>query len=369
MLKDSSPEKWVLKEHSKVKHVLLETYLVSWIKLLGNWNQKICYFDGFAGRGSYEDGTFGSPVKALKIADNYSDHLNKFICAFIEKDKNNFKNLETVLSQERLKLKNPGKIKILTENGEFSRVIERLLNQLDEEKSIFSPSFFFIDPFGFSGIAFKIIERILHNPNTEVFFTFMVRDILRFLSRPDLHNTYTRLFGTEKWKDIIKFSYKEKALVELYREQLHDVLKIKYSMPFRVCEFGTKRTLYYLLHITNDFNAHKMMKDIMFAQSSLGNFAYLSSKNISKRFKTKIFNVNNVKPLKEYLIEKFKGKAITLYQIQKNVCDPWSSEPPYIEKHYRKALKELELEGKIKIERIKSKTKNELRKSDRIIFP
>lgn len=51
MLKDSAPEKWEYKEHTRVKHILLTKYLSAWIPILGKWNQRICYFDGFAGRG------------------------------------------------------------------------------------------------------------------------------------------------------------------------------------------------------------------------------------------------------------------------------------------------------------------------------
>src|SRR4030043_186638 len=36
---------WEYKEHTKVKHILLEKYLAAWIPILGKYNQKICYFD------------------------------------------------------------------------------------------------------------------------------------------------------------------------------------------------------------------------------------------------------------------------------------------------------------------------------------
>jgi len=67
MLKDSDPEKWEFKEHTKVKHILLKKYLAAWIQILGSWSNRICYFDGFAGRGEYTDGTLGSPIIALEV--------------------------------------------------------------------------------------------------------------------------------------------------------------------------------------------------------------------------------------------------------------------------------------------------------------
>ena len=89
MLKDSAPEKWEYREHTRVKHILLEKYLTAWIPILGKYNSRICYFDGFAGRGEYTtDGTLGSPLIALKVADRLSGYFGKVICFFIEKDEN-----------------------------------------------------------------------------------------------------------------------------------------------------------------------------------------------------------------------------------------------------------------------------------------
>ena len=67
--RDSAPEKWEYREHTRVKHILLEKYLAAWVPILGKWNPKICYFDGFAGRGEYADGSLGSPIIALRTAD------------------------------------------------------------------------------------------------------------------------------------------------------------------------------------------------------------------------------------------------------------------------------------------------------------
>jgi three-Cys-motif partner protein len=91
MTKDSDPEKWIYKEHARVKHILLEKYLAAWIPILGKYNPKICYFDGFAGRGEYIDENtgkvlaIGSQVIALRVADEKVDYFGKLSCIFIEK--------------------------------------------------------------------------------------------------------------------------------------------------------------------------------------------------------------------------------------------------------------------------------------------
>ena len=369
MIKDSALEKWEYREHTKVKHILLKKYLAAWIPILGKWNPKICYFDGFAGRGEYIDGTLGSPLIALEVADNLSQHFGKLICFFIEKDTENFKNLEKILEREQPKIKNIRKLNIIKENEEFANVINGIFDYLEKENSILAPSFFFVDPFGFSGIPFTVIKKILENPKTEVFFTFMVRDIARFVQLPELEDIFNMLFGTDKWRSILSYSQKsEISLINLYRDQLHEVANLKYSWPFRVCTSDKVQTLYYLLHATNNFKGHSIMKNIMFNQSAEGNFAYLGPQDITARTRIRLFDIHSTEDLKKYLMERFKNESLAYEEIQEQVCVSWHTEPPYIDKHYREVLKELEKEEKIRIKRITSKTKRGLGSKDVITF-
>jgi three-Cys-motif partner protein len=118
MTKDSVLEKWVYKEHTRVEHELLKKYLYAWIIKLGKHHRKILFFDEFAGRGEYGDEntrevlTVGSPIIALQLADELLQrceenerppYFDKFICIAIEKDKDNFRNLESVVSREKFR--------------------------------------------------------------------------------------------------------------------------------------------------------------------------------------------------------------------------------------------------------------------------
>jgi len=370
-MKDSAPEKWEYKEHTRVKHILLSKYLKVWITALGKYNPKICYFDGFAGRGEYADGTLGSPLRALKLADELSGYFTKLLCYFVEKDRDNFDNLVEILEREKPYITSwQRKIIVRKENDEFANIVERIFDEMKEGYTLV-PSFFFIDPFGFRGIPFHIITRILSNPKTEVFFTFMARDIARFIQLTELENTVTGLFGTDRWKAIsrsLRGRGREISLINLYREQLHEAANVKYSWPFRVCTSEKVQTLYYLLHVTNNYKGHSIMKDIMFNQSALGSFAYLGPQDITARSQMKLFDINSTEDLKEYLSKRFRGRKIGYDKIQEEVCTPWHSEPPYIDKQYREALRELEKGEKIKINRITSKTSKGLSGKDEITF-
>ncbi|MBT9132726.1 MAG: Spore photoproduct lyase [Syntrophomonadaceae bacterium] len=305
----------------------------------------------------------------MKVADRLSRYFDKLICFFVEKDEDNFKNLEEILEREKPNIENWQKIEVIKENDEFADVIEEIFEHLEKERSILVPSFIFVDPFGFSGIPFSVIERILSNPKTEVFFTFMMRDIARFIRLPELEDTFNKLFGTNKWKTILSSSQKpEIALINLYREQLHEAVKVRYSWAFRVCTSERVQTLYYLLHVTNNYKGHSIMKGIMHNQSARGDFAYLGPEDIVARLQMKLFDINNLDDLKEYLLQRFRGATITYDKIQEEVCTPWYSEPPYIDQNYRQALKELEAEKEIRVDRITSKSSKGLSRDDRITF-
>ena len=77
---DSANEKWVRKENTAVKHEILKKYLTPWTQILASGFDRIHYFDGFAGRGRYEDGEPGSPVLAMRAADKNAQDLDEFLC-------------------------------------------------------------------------------------------------------------------------------------------------------------------------------------------------------------------------------------------------------------------------------------------------
>jgi hypothetical protein len=41
-MKDSDPEKWVYREHTRVKNEILEKYLRGWVPILGKYHKRIC---------------------------------------------------------------------------------------------------------------------------------------------------------------------------------------------------------------------------------------------------------------------------------------------------------------------------------------
>jgi three-Cys-motif partner protein len=57
---------WPLDPHTLGKHLVLKAYLDAWFPIMGRWNGRILFIDGFAGPGEYKNGERGSPLIALK---------------------------------------------------------------------------------------------------------------------------------------------------------------------------------------------------------------------------------------------------------------------------------------------------------------
>src|SRR5262245_51017356 len=69
----AAPKKtlWPLDPHTRCKHLVLKSYLDAWLPILGTWNGRILFIDGFAGPGEYEGGEPGSPMIALNALKNH----------------------------------------------------------------------------------------------------------------------------------------------------------------------------------------------------------------------------------------------------------------------------------------------------------
>lgn len=383
-LKDSDLQKWKYKEYTRIKHILLEKYLYAWILVLGSWNSRTCYFDCFAGRGEYliNNGKSiytGSPLVALRIAKEIFEkgkkknkrYFQEFNCFFIEKDPDNFQNLKKILNSQWTRIEN---INYYLIHDEFRNVAGKLFKQLDEKKEKIAPSFFFIDPFGFSGVPFGIIKKVLKFSRTEVFITFMVRDLSRFLSDTKCWPTLIELYGTDEWKEGLKLKEKEREifLINLYRKILHEKANVKFSLIYNVSMETKKQTVYYLIHATNNCKGHYIMKNIMQKQSVkgvTGIFGYLGPDEEKLRSQRLLFNYpkENINDCKKFLLERFKNKSLKFGDILEQSCIPYIQEPPYVESTYRNAIKELEKEEKVKVNRIESK-KTGLKENDIITF-
>jgi three-Cys-motif partner protein len=315
---------WDIASQTEIKLAILRKYLGAWATILKG--QRILYYvDGFAGPGWLWDRKAGkrvpgSPVQTIQL---YLDHrLNKgwnyeLRLVNIEKKKMYFAQLE----KETSKYKNEG-VLIRNIHGEFLDKLEGILSEISQYHT-----FFFIDPFGISGIEFLELEVILRRRNTEILLNFNYDGLQRCIGdlkkinvhepkmRAKAKKTTDRVCGllniTEQELDQIVTSsgiskYKQISLLKKYRDNLWKYKTYVYPLPINFP--GTERTFYYLIFMTENIIALKIMKDVMKKAKKMekGQQLFLALSEI------------DIDALRTRLFDLYAGKAIAIKEIYKD---------------------------------------------------
>lgn len=278
------------KPWSETKDALLGCYLKPYFAKIKNLKKPICYIDGFAGKGKFDDGKDGSPRIALKALDHSFENFNTSTKPIVNSyfiDVNYADDLRENLSDF-----NQYNVHII--DGTFEKYIEKILSQ-NQNCSIF----LYIDPYGIKALnadnliyyagRFKSIELLI-NFNSYGFFRDacrilnvkikdktidnIVENLEEYDNTPiDSEDTLTKIIGTNHWVNTI-LKYKEgninggEAETEIsyfFCNRLKNGYKYVLNMPIRrKDELGTK---YRLVHCCNHPDGCVLMADNMYKRS------------------------------------------------------------------------------------------------------
>jgi three-Cys-motif partner protein len=331
---------WPIEPHTNAKHKILRKYLDAWFPILNTYNQRIVYVDGFSGPGRYTGGEPGSPIIAFESARSHRAKLaGELIFLFIEERSDRADHLKGELA----KLDCPDHFKIKVEQGLFAEKLGKVLNELEADRSQIAPTFALIDPFGFSGIPYGLIQRLLSKDKCEVLITFMVDSINRWLEHPEenIRSHIADTFGTEEAFAIAQTpGDRVTALRNLYQKQLEKTAKFVRYFELRDRD---GRVIYHLFFATNNALGHLKMKEAMWTVDPLGEFSFSDSTNPNQEV---LFPDSSANPLVGHLASKFRGTGpIPVRQVETYVLDG----TPYLRKHMGEALTQLESSGQIKV--------------------
>lgn len=334
---------WEIEPHTIAKHKILENYLKAWFPIIGRYNDTINYIDGFAGPGIYSNGESGSPIVALKVANEHSAELNgKLNFLFIEEDEARSDNLNNEIA--KLKLKTNFNVQVV--NNKFYETIDSILKSFEKEGKILAPTFIFIDPFGFSGIPASVISGLLKNPKAEVFINFSVDSINRFIGTDEANKHIVELFGAEEVIELIKSSKENRIrdLRDLYQLMLTENAKFVRYFEMRN---NDGRIIYYLFFCGNHNLGHLRMKEAMWRVSSEGDFSFSDSTNPNQIV---LFTKEEFGEVVFSLIKnKFNSSNVEVDKIKRYVED----ETAFLDKHLTQALKFAENGNLIQVNELK----------------
>ncbi|GAB62264.1 conserved hypothetical protein [Candidatus Jettenia caeni] len=216
---------------------------------------------------------------------------------------------------------------------------------MDKKQVQIAPTFAFIDPFGFSGVPFALIKRLLSKPRCEVLITFMVDSINRWIDHPDQQITdhISELFGTSDCFDIIKQSPDRiAALCNLYQEQLRR--EVKYVRYFEMLDYDN-RAIYYLFFASNHRLGYVKMKETMWEVDLKGEFRFSDATN---PYQTVFFELDPTDTLWPILRGHFTGQEVLTDSILKFV----EEDTAFLETHMKATLKRHLDENLPSVERI-----------------
>ena len=243
---------WNIEPHTQAKLQILKAYLQAWFPILSQGREgRVVYIDGFAGPGRYEGGEEGSPIIALKAVLNQPLLSGAQIdFHFIEADPDVAAHLRSELTGLEAQLRGRPRLHVNVHDGEFACVYPQISTSLGTSSSVV-PTFALIDPFGWTGVPFRITADLLARPKTEVLFNFMHEEIARFLAHKDQPNNFDELFGTSGWRALLALTgyRRTRALHDLYGEQL--LKHAKYVRSFTMVN-QSKRVDYFLFFATQN---------------------------------------------------------------------------------------------------------------------
>ena len=178
----SSDHLWPCPPKTKAKLEILRNYLGAWFGILAsNGFKHVYYIDGFCGPGQYLGREHGSPVIAASLANSTAQKFSGFQTSLIFVDSEP-KALKHLLSMSPIKNHHPN-VDIDVKEGIFADEIDGIVAELTTHPQ--SPTFSFIDPFGFSHSPLDKLKLLMHNQRSEIFVNFSCGFMNRFKEHED----------------------------------------------------------------------------------------------------------------------------------------------------------------------------------------
>ena len=334
---------WEIAPHTEAKHEILRRYLGAWFPILSRFHSRIVYIDGFSGPGRYKGGEPGSPLVALEVARTHHMTLQgELVFLFIDERPDRVEHL----NQELATISVPPHFSVVAETGVFHEKLSAMLDDLEADDRRLAPTFAFIDPFGFKGIPFSLVDRLLRHPKTEAFITFMAGSIHRFIEHPN-HEVVRHIvdaFGSPEALEIACGpGDRVESLRMLYQRQLQQVAGFVRYFEMRDLQ---DRIIYYLFFAGNHPLGHVRMKEAFWKMDPEGRFRFSDATNPNQLV---MFQSDPLLTLTGTLQQEYRSQTVPVEQVKRFV----ENDTPFLAKHLRSALKVLETNGEITAERLK----------------
>ena len=296
---------WPLDSHAIGKHLVLRFYLYAWLPIMTKWNERVLIIDAFAGPGMYENGEEGSPLVAIRALVNHRAEIrNEVRYLFIEKVPARYEHLVEVLRYFDDSLSTNCRYEAI--NSQFDETLSGTLDLIEQQRQRLAPAFVMIDPFGVSDTPMDVIRRILNNPQSEVYISFMYDAINRHISHDSFASGLDDMFDCIEWrqaKHMVDSPEKKAFLFDLYEKRLK-ANGAQYVLHFELFEEG--RLVYAIFFGTKHLEGCDKMKQAIWKVAPKGDFRFRSN-HIGQRILGE--DVVDWNLLRNSIKEQFAGKG------------------------------------------------------------
>jgi three-Cys-motif partner protein len=228
--------------------------------------------------------------------------------------------------------------------GKFDATLESLLDTAVAEGKQLAPAFVMVDPFGVSETPMAVLARILKNPRSELYVSFMYEAINRFRAAPEFEQHLDSLFGNTDWRDGIDMPESDDRrhfFYDLYTRQLKAV-GAKHVVRFEL--FDGNRHVYTIFFATQHHLGCNRMKEAIWKAAPDGGYQFRASRH----GQTTLFDLltADLELFREEIRSTFAGSTVSIDALER-----WASGDGTVfhSGHLKRTLKIMEQAGEIMV--------------------
>lgn len=346
---------------SKVKASIVSEYFPKYCSIIVRKHvpEKIGYLDLFSGAGMYEDGNPSTPILIARNCLKDEDLKNRVWMVFNDKcySEQLKENFNKEFPEGTFKYKpHFGHSTV----GESQEINDFIVKNTCKGRFNEQPSVLFIDPWGYKGIETNVLSQFLSYWGNELFIFINSKRINPALENDKFEEPMRCLFphSYDKVKVEIRnkrtVSERLQFIIDNLGKEYEALLKSRvYYTAFKFQEEDIETTSHFILHLTKNSRGFDLVKQIYNDFANVGtifdgvNTYTFDVKKITNPVE-ELFDTNseNIDALKNMLLEEYKGRTITSYDLfeehQQNCL--------YSRSHYVQALRRLVEDGAINSE-------------------
>lgn len=346
---------------SKVKANIVSEYFPKYCSIIIKKHvpEKIGYLDLFSGPGMYEDGNPSTPILIARNCMKDEDLKNRVWMVFNDKcySEQLKENFNKEFPEGTFKYKpHFGHSTV----GESQEINDFIVKNTCKGRFNEQPSVLFIDPWGYKGIETNVLSQFLSYWGNELFIFINSKRINPALENDKFEEPMRCLFPNSYDKVKVEIRNKRTVserlqfIIDNLGKEYEALLKSRvYYTAFKFQEEDIETTSHFILHLSKNKRGFDLVKQIYNDFANVGtifdgvNTYTFDVKKITNPVE-ELFDTNseNIDALKNMLLEEYKGRTITSYDLfeehQQNCL--------YSRSHYVKALRRLVEEGAVESE-------------------